>query len=312
MTDARWRPTCDARALRARASLYAAVRTYFAAQDVLEVSTPVLAAHGVTDPHIPCIPVAGHGYLQSSPEYHMKRLLAAGSGPIYQISHCFRDGEAGQRHNPEFTLLEWYRPGFDLSALIDDTLALLATQLSEPPVQRLRFRDVFARATGLDPMTATVDALRAAAGTDLPRDLDQAALVDYLMATRVEASLPADTLTVISHYPGWAAALAETEADHDGALVARRFELYYGAMELANGYQELTDADQQAARFAGDNQRRAHLGLQAMPADPGLLAALEAGLPACAGVALGLDRLLMCQLGRGDIRDVITFPHDRA
>ncbi|WP_111655623.1 EF-P lysine aminoacylase EpmA [Isoalcanivorax indicus] len=312
MTDDRWRPTGSARALKARAQLYAAVRAFFAAREVMEVSTPVLAAHGVTDPHIPCIAVPGYGYLQSSPEYHMKRLLAAGCGPLYQISHAFRDGEAGQRHNPEFTLLEWYRPGFDLQALIDETVTLLAAQLRQPPVQQHRFRDLFQAVTGLDPVQASLDALYRASAEELPAHLDRAALVDYLMATRIEAALPAHTLTVISHYPGWAAALARTTPDHDGELVAERFEIYYGAMELANGYHELTDAAEQARRFDADQQRRDAAALPSMQGDPHLLAALAQGLPDCAGVALGLDRLLMCQLGATSIREVLAFPGDIA
>ncbi|MCH8544078.1 MAG: EF-P lysine aminoacylase GenX [Alcanivorax sp.] len=316
MADNSWQPTCDARALKARALLYAAIRDFFAARDVMEVSTPVLAAHGVTDPHIPCIAVPGHGHLQSSPEYHMKRLLAAGSGPIYQISHAFRDGETGQRHNPEFTLLEWYRPGFSLQALIDETVALLTQQLVQPParmpVQQHRFRDLFRTVTGLDPLRASLAELYQASDDILPADLDRAALVDYLMATRVEAALPANTLTVISHYPGWAAALARTSQDADGETVAERFEIYSGVMELANGYHELTDATEQAQRFQTDQTRRSALGLPGMTGDPRLLGALTAGLPDCAGVALGLDRLLMCQLGANSIRDVLAFPGDIA
>lgn len=312
MTDAPWRPTGSARALKARALLYAGIRAFFAKRDVLEVSTPVLAAHGVTDPHIPCIAVPGYGYLQSSPEYHMKRLLAAGSGPLYQISHAFRDGETGQRHNPEFTLLEWYRPGFDLQALINETVALLALQLGQPPVQQHRFRDLFRAVTGLDPMRAPLTDLYRASPDPLPDDLDRSALVDYLMATRVESALPTDTLTVVSHYPGWAAALARTSADQDNEIVAERFEIYFGAMELANGYHELTDAAEQARRFEADQQRRDAAAQPGMRADPYLLAALAQGLPDCAGVALGLDRLLMCQLGATSIREVLAFPGDIA
>ena len=320
MADNSWHPTCNARALKARALLYAAIRNFFAARDVMEVSTPVLAAHGVTDPHIPCVAVPGYGHLQSSPEYHMKRLLAAGSGPIYQISHAFRDGETGQRHNPEFTLLEWYRPGFSLQALIDETVALLTQQLTQQlaqppartPLQQHRFRDLFQVVTGLDPLRASLAELYQASDGTLPADLDRAALVDYLMATRVEAALPANTLTVISHYPGWAAALARTSQDADGETVAERFEIYFGAIELANGYQELTHAAEQGQRFQADQMRRSALGLPTMTGDPRLLAALSAGLPDCAGVALGLDRLLMCQLDTNNIRDVLAFPGDIA
>jgi elongation factor P--(R)-beta-lysine ligase len=311
MTD--WRPGAAARALTARAALYRQVRAFFDARGVLEVDTPQLASHGVTDLHIQCIPVPGYGYLQSSPEYHMKRLLAAGSGPIWQISHAFRDGEAGRRHNPEFTLLEWYRPGFDLDALIQECSTLLSELLSLPRIQRHAFRDLFRDVTGLDPLTTDTAALRVHASrhAELP-DLDHAALVDYLMATEVEAALPPDQLTVVERFPGWAAALARTTADPDGAVVAQRFEIYAGGLELANGYFELTDPAEQASRFAQDRARRAEQALPDMAADPYLLAALDHGLPECAGVAVGLDRVLMCRLKETDIRRLLSFPAHNA
>ncbi|MCK0537520.1 EF-P lysine aminoacylase EpmA [Alcanivorax quisquiliarum] len=308
-----WRPGTDARALKARAMLYRQVRAFFDARDVLEVDTPQLASHGVTDIHIQCIAVPGYGYLQSSPEYHMKRLLAAGSGPIWQICRAYRDGEAGRRHNPEFTLLEWYRTGYSLDDLIRECCTLLSELLALSKVQRYAFRELFREVTGLDPLTADTDALRAHAArhTELPA-LDHAGLVDYLMATEVEAALPPEQLSVVDRFPGWAAALAQTEHDPDGAEVALRFEVYARGMELANGYYELTDTAEQAARFARDQARRAAYQQPPMAPDPYLLAALAHGLPACAGVAVGLDRVLMCQLGESDIRRLITFPHHNA
>lgn len=308
-----WQPLASPAALRARATLLADVRAFFKAAGVLEVETPALARHGVSEPHIDSIAVPGYGFLQSSPEYHMKRLLAAGSGPIYQVSRVFRDGEAGPRHNPEFSLLEWYRPGFDLPQLIDDTLALLTPLLRPSRVQRYRFRELFRQHTGLDPLTAPRAALAAcAAGSAQLPTLDHAALVDWLMATVVEPALAPDVLTVVTDFPGWAAALAQRHQDADGAWLAARFELYCGGLELANGYHELCDADEQAARFSADNQRRATLGKPAMAADPALLAALTKGLPDCAGVAIGLDRVLMVQLGARHIGEVLSFPAERA
>ena len=311
MTD--WRPTASLAALQARASLYRQVRDFFQARNVLEVDTPALARHGVTDLHIDCIAVPGYGFLQSSPEYHMKRLLAAGSGSIFQISKVFRDGEAGRKHNPEFTLLEWYRTGFSLQQLIDESIALLQPLLSPASVQQFSFRDIFRRVTGLDPLTASQQALQECAQqhSELPM-LAKTELVDWLMACVVEPALPADSLTVITDFPGWAAALAQTRTDHDGETVAERFEIYAGQLELANGYHELRDVSEQEKRFAADQQLRAQHARQRRDADPHLLAALQHGLPECSGVAIGLDRVLMAQLGTQNIADVMAFPNDRA
>ena len=281
-----WRPTASLEAIKARAALLSTVRAFFADRGVLEVETPQLARHGVSDPHIQCIPVPGHGYLQSSPEYHMKRLLAAGSGPIYQICKAFRDGEAGGRHNPEFTMLEWYRPGFGLDDLVQECLALFTKLFPGAPAKSYRFRDLFTDATGLDPLIASDSSLiQCAQQHGAPEGLDKAAAVDYLMATRVEAALPAEQLSVVLDFPGWAAALAQTRRDSDGAEVALRFEIYYRGLELANGYQELTDADEQRRRFEQDNRLRREHGLRPVDADPYLLDALRHGLPACSGVA---------------------------
>jgi elongation factor P--(R)-beta-lysine ligase len=308
-----WRPATAREALAARASLLAHVRAFFAERDVLEVETPCLARHGVTDLHIQCIAVPGYGFLQSSPEYHMKRLLAAGSGAIYQISRVFRHGEAGRRHNPEFSLLEWYRPGFSLDQLIDECVALLSPQLKPVAVTRYHFRDVFRQHTGLDPLTASAAELaQCAQQNGAPSELDKPALVDWLMATVVEPALAKDQLVIIDDFPGWAAALARKHRDHDGEWVAQRFEIYFAGYELANGYFELTDSTEQAARFQRDRELRQQHDLPDMTADPRLLAALQHGLPDCSGVAIGLDRVLMAQLGVGDIRELLAFPVDRA
>ena len=310
MTD--WRPATAREALAARASLLAYVRAFFAERHILEVETPCLARFGVTDLHIQCIEVPGYGFLQSSPEYHMKRLLAAGSGAIWQISRVFRHGEAGRRHNPEFSMLEWYRPGFSLDQLIDECVAWLSPLLKPVAVTRYRFRDVFRQHTGLDPLTASVTELAQRAQNGAPDGLDKPALVDWLMATVVEPALAEDELAIIDDFPGWAAALARKHQDDDGEWVAQRFEIYYGGYELANGYHELTDASEQAARFQRDRELRQQHGLRDMAADPQLLAALEHGLPDCSGVAIGLDRVLMAQLGVEDIRELLAFPVDRA
>lgn len=311
MTD--WRPTASLAAVQARASLYRQVRDFFQARNVLEVDTPALARHGVTDLHIDCIAVPGYGFLQSSPEYHMKRLLAAGSGSIYQISKVFRDGEVGRKHNPEFTLLEWYRTDFSLQQLIDESVLLLQQLLSLTSVQQFSFRDLFRHVIGLDPLVTSQQALQEYAQQhgELPA-LGKTELVDWLMACVVERSLPANQLTVITDFPGWAAALAQTREDTDGAIIAERFEIYAGQLELANGYHELRDATEQEKRFALDQQLRAQHHRNAMDTDRHLLAALQHGLPECSGVAVGLDRVLMAQLGTQSIADVIAFPNDRA
>lgn len=309
-----WQPSAGARAIQARAKLYAHIRQFFATRNVLEVDTPYLAQHGVSDIHIQCIQVPGYGYLQSSPEYHMKRLLAAGIGCMYQIARVFRDGEAGQRHNPEFTMLEWYRVGMALPELISECIALLSPLLGIETVQHYAFRDVFTQHTGLDPMHASVAELRQKAeeNTQLPADLARGELVDWLMATVVEPQLPHDQLTVIDRFPGWAAALAEQSSDDDGAVVALRFEIYAKGMELANGYQELLDAEEQRQRFATDQRLREQRALPPRTADPWLLEALAHGLPFCSGVAMGLDRLLMLLLNAEHIEEVINFPVGRA
>ncbi|MBU86067.1 EF-P lysine aminoacylase EpmA [Alcanivorax sp.] len=313
MTHPTWQPSASLEAIRARAALLASVRAFFAARNVLEVDTPQLARYGVSDPHIQCIPVPGYGYLQSSPEYHMKRLLAAGSGPIYQICKAYRDGEAGGRHNPEFTMLEWYRPGFALDDLVQECLTLFTELFPGAQSKTYRFRDLFRHATGLDPLTTKdADLIAHAESHGAPEGLNKTAAVDYLMATRVEAALPAEQLSVVTDFPGWAAALAQTHEDEDGALIARRFEIYYRGLELANGYQELTDAAEQKRRFELDNIQREKHGLNPMDADPYLLDAMNTGLPACSGVGMGVERLLMAQQGTEKIHDVIAFPWPRA
>ncbi|MED5389778.1 MAG: EF-P lysine aminoacylase EpmA [Pseudomonadota bacterium] len=308
-----WQPTASLAAIKARAELLSTVRAFFAARSVLEVETPQLARYGVSDPHIQCIPVPGYGYLQSSPEYHMKRLLAAGSGPIYQICKAYRDGEAGGRHNPEFTMLEWYRPGFALDDLVQECLALFAELFPGAQSTHYRFRDLFSDITDLDPLTANdADLIAHAEFHGAPEGLNKTAAVDYLMATEVEAALPTEQLSVVTDFPGWAAALAQTHEDADGGTVARRFEIYYRGLELANGYQELTDAEEQRRRFEQDNAQRQERGQHVMEADTYLLEAMKSGLPACSGVALGVERLLMAQQATHRIDNAITFPFSRS
>ena len=319
MTD--WRPGAQQEALRARASLLANIRAFFAERAVLEVETPLLCSRGITDPAIEPLSVNGglslgadSRYLQTSPEYAMKRLLAAGSGPIYQICKAFRDGEAGSRHNPEFTLLEWYRPGMDQHQLMAEVAALVCACLGERPWRALSYRELFQRSIGVDPFADTLASLQQAARErvdvgDLGGDRDL--WLDLLLTHCVEPWLAQQGLCFVYDYPASQAALARL-GERDGYVVGERFELYVDGIELANGYHELADAAEQRARFEEDNRRRRARGQPERELDEALLAALEAGLPDCSGVALGVDRLLMLVTGETDIRRLLAFSWDRS
>ncbi|WP_438951640.1 EF-P lysine aminoacylase EpmA [Porticoccus sp.] len=307
-----WQPTATIETLRGRARLLAAVRQFFSLRGVWEVDVPVLAKTGVTDVNIDSIPAEVNGrrhFLQSSPEYQMKRLLAAGSDSIYYLGKAFRDGESGRRHSPEFTLLEWYRPGWDEHDLIGEVSSLL-TELgvAAKPV-KLPYREVFQQNIGLDPHTASLEALQRQAAVLSGSDFTTAnrnSCLDLLFSIGVEPRLP-DGVVFVYDYPLCQAALASVGRDFSGVPVARRFEAFLGRMELANGYFELTDVEEQASRFESDLALRAAVGKSAMPVDLQLLAAMKAGLPKCAGVALGVDRLLMQLLSLGEIQDVLPF-----
>jgi lysyl-tRNA synthetase class 2 len=305
--------------LEARAGLLRRIREFFAAREVLEVETPLLGSAGTTDPHLQSfrVPVgADEWYLQTSPEFAMKRLLAAGSGPIFQIGKAFRQGENGRHHNLEFTILEWYRPGYDMDQLMEEVTELIACCLGSLPFVRASYRAIFVAATGLDPHEATLKELRALARlqpalarVEPARGSDRLArgeMLDLLFAHLVEPSFP-DAL-LVHDFPQCQAALARIAKDEAGINVARRFEVYVGGLELANGYLELLDAAELRTRFEEDNRERLMLGREQMPIDEMLLAAMEAGLPDCSGVALGVDRLLMLATGAQSIRDVISFP----
>lgn len=319
MTD--WRPGASRPALQARAGLLATVRAFFAERGVLEVETPLLCSRGITDPAIEPLLVggglsvgAGPRYLQTSPEYAMKRLLAAGSGPIYQICKAFRDGESGSRHNPEFTLLEWYRPGMDQHQLMAEVAALACACLGERPWQALSYRELFRRSIGVDPFADSLATLQQAARECAdPGDLsgDRDLWLDLLLTHAVEPWLARQGLVFVYDYPPSQAALARL-GERDGHAVAERFELYVDGIELANGYHELADAAEQRARFENDNRRREALGLPQRPLDEALLAALAVGLPDCSGVALGLDRMLLLATGETDIRRLLAFSWERS
>ena len=317
-----WLPSAGLEALRLRARVLAHIRTFFQQAGVLEVETPVLAGAGATDPHIESLATRCRAgarplplYLQTSPEFAMKRLLAAGSGPIYQMSRAFRDGESGRLHNPEFTLLEWYRPGFDTRALMDEIDALLDEIFERNGTsRRLTYRQAFVDHAAVDPFESSDDAL-AAQAVSAGLDSGSAAgagrdtLLEFLFSHLVQPSLGGGRVFV-HDYPASQAALARIRAD--APPVAERFELFVDGIEIANGYHELADAAEQRRRFESDNAAREALGRAPMPLDERLLAALEHGLPDCAGVAVGLDRLIMLAAGETSIDAVMAFPIDRA
>ncbi len=323
-----WRPTAHLDALRLRARLYATIRAFFSERGVLEVETPVLSMAGNTDANIASFSLEFSGrtegaprtrWLRTSPEFPLKRLLAAGIGDCYELGRVFRDGEAGGRHNPEFTMLEWYRVGWDHRRLIDETVALVQASLAlvrrHATATTTTFRDLYRERLDLDPFEADDAALRAALGDVAidPEGLTRDDWLDLLMTHRLQPTFASDALLVIHDYPASQCALAKLRAgEGDEPAVAERFELYLGPLELANGYHELTDADEQRARFLRDHALRADRGAVRPPLDEGLLAAMSAGLPDCAGVALGVERLLMAMLGTDRIADVLAFDFARA
>ncbi len=323
-----WRPTATLDALRLRARLYAAIRAFFAQRDVLEVETPVLSVAGNTDPNIESFSLEFSGradgalrtrWLRTSPEFALKRLLSAGVGDCYELGRVFRNGEAGIRHNPEFTMLEWYRLGWDHHRLIDETVGLVQTALAligrNASVTKTSFRDLYRDRLGIDPFTAADSELCAALGDTAinPDGLTRDDWMDLLMTHRLQPGFDRDTILIVHDYPASQCALAKIRAGQgDEAAVAERFELYLGPLELANGYRELTEADEQRARFMRDHAIRAQRRTASPPLDEAMLAAMAAGLPACAGVALGIERLLMAMLDTDRIADVVAFDFGHA
>ncbi len=323
-----WRPGTDLETLRLRARLLAEIRAFFAERGVLEVETPMIGRATATDPHLQSLRIADPGidgpvyYLQTSPEFFMKRLLAAGSGPIYQIAKAFRAGESGALHNPEFTMLEWYRPGMGYRELMDEVAALVAVCLElDGPFPEARYRELFRAETGLDPVADPLSRLTAELarhGLDgvvdlsgLPEGDARNLVLDLLFSHCVQPRLGTTEPLFVYDFPACQAALARLRPGDDGRPVAERFELFHRGIELANGYQELTDAREQRRRFAADLATRRRLGLPTVARDERLCAAIEAGLPECSGVAVGVDRLLLCRLEARGLDAVIAFVHDR-
>ncbi|AWL28478.1 EF-P lysine aminoacylase GenX [Acinetobacter defluvii] len=318
-----YQPSCDIEALKARAKMYAQLRQFFAERDVLEVETPVLSQAGVTDVHLASIQAHRHvqgkkqtHYLQTSPEFAMKRLLASGSGAIYQICKVFRDDEHGRKHNSEFTMLEWYRPEFSLKDLmleVTDLLnVVLAARFGKVRPTIYSYKHAFMDRLDLNPLQATLKELKDAAyrvGLNIDLGDDRLTYMDLLFSHIVEPSLGFDTPVFLTDFPPEMASLAKTRVDEDGQLVAARFELYIEGLELANAYDELIDAQVLRSRFEADNVERAKLGLHVMPIDEYLLAALP-NMPECSGIALGIDRLLMVLQNQMTLEKVLSFTAD--
>jgi lysyl-tRNA synthetase class 2 len=317
-----WQPTADIETLKRRAQLLADVRLFFAKLNVLEVETPILSSAAPTAPYLDSfqtgfIPLGAQDklthYLQTSPEFAMKRLLAAGSGSIYQIAKVFRNGEKGRQHSPEFTMLEWYRPELDFEQLIDEVGSLLQNIAQTKPVVKFSYQQVFQQYLNIDAINCSVDELKQLAESHIEGIEDSWIMsrddwLELLMSQVIEPKLAKlDVPVVIYNFPASQAQLAKVSKDENGNKVAKRFELYAGGMELANGYDELLNADELRQRFELDNQQRKQQNKPAMPLDENLLAAMKSGLPQCTGVALGLDRLMMLVASQDNVSGVQSF-----
>jgi len=316
--ESNWRPGASRMAVEARARLLSDIRHFFADRKVMEVETPVLSRAGNSDPNIHSISTDSRRkkYLRTSPEYAMKRLLACGHGDIYEMGPVFRGGETGRYHNPEFTLLEWYRLNWNYLDLAEEVIELVRLcgrgQFDVWPVNRVTYRELFQQETGLDPLFCSESELAACALERgiMTAPMGQQEWLDLLLSELVQPNLPGECFTVLHDFPPEQAALARIRAGNPS--IAERFEIYLGQMELANGYQELTDADEQLDRFRREARLAESRGEEQTPLDMHLIAALNHGLPECAGVALGVDRLLMSCLKLERIDAVLSFAADRA
>ena len=319
-----WRPAASREVMQSRARMLRDIRAFFDQRGVLEVETPLLSSSSTTDPNINSFSTSYQHqrlYLNTSPEYCMKRLLAAHGDAVYQVCKSFRDGELGPNHNPEFTMLEWYRPGFDMFELMDelgDLVQMLAGNyaLKSDSLQKISYAEAYRHAAGINPHATSADECRSCAvkhGIEQPvgleDDIDE--WLNWLLTQLVMPTFQTDGFTFIYDYPESQSALAKLYKNQFGFNVAARFELFYGDTELANGYNELLDADEQRQRFEHENLQRVNAGLQPSIIDDKLLKALEHGLPACSGVALGLDRLLMLLTGVDKLEQILAFPFSR-
>ncbi len=315
-----WRPYADKQLIKLRADTYTKIRQFMAERNVLEVETPVLSHATVTDMQLDSFrseyssPRTGSGknlYLQTSPEYAMKRLLASGTGAIYQISKVFRNEEQGKLHNPEFTMLEWYQPGYDHHQLMQE-LELFLNPFAINHCGKTSYVELFLEHTGLDPHTCDTNELKSMAQQHglLSTIEERSVLLDFIFSDKITSTLGNTRPLFVYDYPACQCALAKLS--DSTTIVAERFELFINGMEIANGFHELTDAEEQFARFEQDLALRKKENRTNLPIDHLFLDALKHGLPDCAGVAIGIDRLLMAMTGTKDIREVLGFPIERA
>ncbi|WP_435274935.1 elongation factor P--(R)-beta-lysine ligase [Psychrobium sp. nBUS_13] len=319
-----WQPSASIATLKNRAKIIAKIREFFEKRQVMEVETPTLSQATVTDVHLHTFDTTFVGpgfadgkqlYMQTSPEFHMKRLLCAGSGAIYQMSKAFRNEESGRHHNPEFTMLEWYQPNYDHMTLIDEVDELLQAVLSTQQCEIISYQHLFIQHLELDPLSADIEVIRKVAlsydfGDFVATESNKDTLLQCLFCFVIEPKIGLEKPIAVYNFPASQAALAQLE--HADKRVARRFEFYYQGIELANGFHELQDANEQLGRFKQDNKERLKEGLTEQPIDYRLIEALAHGLPNCAGVALGIDRLIMLALQQKHIRDVISFDVSRS
>jgi len=320
-----WQPGADPKTLRQRARILQDIRVFFSRRKIIEVQVPLITSSSVTEVHIDSIPVqlqTENAFLHTSPEYPMKRLLAAGMDDCYFLGPVFRQGERGTLHNPEFTMLEWYRLNFSLEQLITEALDLIKSVLQTDVVEkRYAYAEALELFTGLDIYNISIDKIKNVlidSAIDIPEDMHNEldSYLDLLMSTLVfpklvDVSSKLKQITVIRDYPESQAALAQIHTNKDGQQIAARFEVFVDGLEIANGYQEIQDAELLELRFVNDNKKRKILGKGQMPIDTYLLDAMRAGLPDCSGVALGVDRLVMLALDKSAISEVIAFTQER-
>ena len=324
MTD-NWKPACDVKQMQLRAKMLANIRRFFEQRAVLEVETPLLCSATGTDPQLDffssiyhCAPNNKTMYLQTSPEFAMKRLLAAGSGSIFQICKAFRNGELGRFHNPEFSILEWYRVDFTMDQLMDEVVDLITELLGPGPdeVYKVSYVDVFKQATGLNPLDFCQLRYAEYAVNNNIKDAvslcgdDHSMWLDFIFSYKVQPTLERHFVAMVYGYPAIQSSLARINPDD--SAVADRFEVFIKGLEIGNGFFELSDANEQEKRFDQENQCRQQKGLVIVQKDEKFLQALHAGLPDCSGIAIGLDRLLMVLSNAQSLNDVIAFPFERA
>ncbi len=322
-----WSATLNWENAKRRASTLRSIREFFYQREVIEVETPLLSYGTITDVHLDAFTTSYEFgqryeveknntlYLQTSPEFAMKRLLASGYQSIFQLTKAFRNEEFGRHHNPEFTILEWYRIGFDHFELMDELQSLLLNILGKVKTNRITYQEAFTKVTSIDPLrTSEIELLAFISKQNVEsvwlEKEDKDTLLQYIFSQFVEAIISKDCLCFVYNFPSSQASLAKISSSDN--RVADRFECYFQGVELANGFHELTCAETQKLRFVADNAKRNELGLLSKPIDENFIAALASGIPDCAGVALGIDRLIMLLLDKKSLKDVISLPIERA